>query len=115
MEPTVCTPRDVLLAVREDVVTHHHAGLVGRRLARQRDASLRVLARALGDDLDHAMGRDELWALHERATSLTRDRRTAESVRGVVGRHLLDLAVAQATPPAPGVRRGRTPAPPLLH
>lgn len=94
MEPTACTPREVLLEVRADITAHHRVGLIGRRAARQRIAALWTLATELGDDLDRPIGRDELWALHERATTVNVDRRTAESLRGVLGRHLLDAATA---------------------
>lgn len=94
MERMACTPRDVLLEVRADVETHRAAGLVGRRAARHRMAMLLAVEHALGDDLDRQISRDELWALHERACSVVGDRRTAESVRGVVGRHLLRVVAA---------------------
>lgn len=97
----MCTPRHVLLEVRADIATHHHAGLIGRRAARGRIAALWTLAMELGDDLDRPMSRDELWALHERATTVDVDRRTAESLRGVLGRHLLDAATADAAGATP--------------
>jgi hypothetical protein len=105
MERAACTRRDVLLEVRADVEMHHAAGLVGRRAARHRSAMLATVRRALGEDLDRPLTPDELWALHEGACALVGDRRTAESVRGVVGRHLLETVTAgDGTPGAPAAR-----------
>ncbi len=89
----------MLLEVRADVEVHHAVGLVGRRAARHRTAVLQTVRRALGEDLDRPISPDELWALHERACSVIDDRRTAESVRGVVGRHLLETVTAAGRVP----------------
>lgn len=93
MERTPCTPRGVLRAVARDIEMHHHAGLIGGRAARARTAGLRAIAGRLGADLDRPINRDEMWVLHEEAsTVLDGDRRTAESLRGVLGNYLLDTA-----------------------
>ncbi|MEV4423595.1 hypothetical protein AB0L40_27040 [Patulibacter sp. NPDC049589] len=73
---------------------HHHAGLIGGRAARQRTAAVRTLADRLGDDLDRPIDRDEMWALYEQACSVVSDRRTAESLRGVLGQFLLEAVTA---------------------
>lgn len=74
---------------------HQRPGLLGRRAARRRSRALGAIASGLGADLDRPIGRDELWALHERAGIVVpTDRRAAESLRGVTGRHLLHDAVS---------------------
>ncbi|WP_169738407.1 hypothetical protein [Patulibacter minatonensis] len=88
----MCTPRSVLQAVGRDIEMHHHAGLIGGRAARERREALRALARRLGGDLDRPIDRDEMWALHVQACNVVADRRTAESLRGVLGSFLLEAA-----------------------